>query len=138
MLIRSIRLFLFDKRRDIRCLQNLWNICKIRVMDNIREGVKANLAKTDVSMSVFCGTASILTVVDMEDRNLILPKKVVKFLDHTVKIMNDIITAVMCVASVKSYPKLLVVSDTVVYACQFFKVSSQLRAFSRHSLKCDT
>ncbi len=52
--------FLFDKRRDIRCLQNLWNICKIRVMDNIRGASKPISPKPMLACRSFAAPANIL------------------------------------------------------------------------------
>ena len=83
-------------------------------MDNIREGIKANLTKTDIGVPVFSGAANILAVVDMEDCNLIFPEKMVKIFNDTIKIMDDIVTTVMSMAGVEAYPKLLVISDTIV------------------------
>ena len=51
--------------------------------------------------------------------------------------MDNVITAVACVAGVKAYPELIVMCYAVIDPCQLFERTTDLRTFSGHGLKCD-
>ena len=88
----------------IRRLKDFGYICKIFVVHDIMESVKANMAKADIGMPVFGRTRHILTVIDMEKGNLFLAQQPVKLGYDIIKMMNDIITAVTCMAGIEADP----------------------------------
>ena len=71
----------------------------------------------------------------MKDRYLVFSQKPVKLPDYTVKIMDNIISAVVGVTGIKADPKLVRVSDAVINACQFLEGTAVLRASAGHFLK---
>ena len=127
--IWCVGFLLFCRRRNIRGLKDFRDICKIRVMYDIGECIKSNFSKSDIGVPVFGGSGRILTVVDMEDCNLILSDQTVKLFDDTVKVMDDIVTAVACVTGVEADAQFVAVNDTVIDLCEFFEAASDLRSF---------
>ena len=93
--VGRIFLFCIVRVRDIRGFEYFWNFQEIRVMDNPVQGFKADSALSDVFMAVFGRAAGIFAVIDMKDRNLVFAEHLVKLLYHTVKIMHNIIPAVV-------------------------------------------
>ena len=122
--IWCVGFLLFCRRRNIRGLKDFRDICKIRVMYDIGECIKSNFSKSDIGVPVFGGSGRILTVVDMEDCNLILSDQTVKLFDDTVKVMDDIVTAVACVTGVEADAQFVAVNDTVIDLCEFFEAAS--------------
>ena len=53
-------------------------------------------------MAIFSGTRNILTVIYMEDSNLIFPKLTVKSIDDIIEVVNDIIAAVAGMTGIKA------------------------------------
>lgn len=65
-------------------------------------------------------------VINVKDGNLLFVYEFVKMIDDSVKIVNDIIATVMCMAGIKADAQLFVVDNTVVDACKFFERPSDL------------
>ena len=70
----------------------------------------------------------------MEDGDLVCTEKVVKEGDNIVKILDDIITAVMGVTGVKTDTQLVFVGDTIIDSSELFKGFAKLCAFASHGL----
>ena len=88
-------------------------------------------------MPVFCCTGEILAVVDMEDSNLFFSEDTVKRIHDSIEMMDDIISAVTGVTSIKADPQFVVMRYTIVNGSQFFKCTTNFRAFSSHGLQCN-
>ena len=84
------------------------------MVSDAAESIKADAAESNILMPVFRGPHRILAVVEMNDRNLIDPDEPVKFMDDAVKMMYNIIAAVMDMAGVEADAKLLAVYDAVI------------------------
>ena len=105
-------------------------------MNDIIQRVESDFPEADVFMTVLRGSRYIFTVIDMEYRNLILAYDSIEFLDDVVKMVNDIIPAVACMARIKTHTQLIAVLYSVVDPGQLFKETTDLRTFSCHGLKC--
>ena len=118
-------LWIFDGR-DIRCFQNLWYFHEIRMVYDGSKSLKSDFALTDIGMAVFLCALRIFAVIDMEDSNLVFSENPVKGFDDTVKIIPDVISAVMCVAGVKADTKLFIIGDAAINPGQLFKGAAKL------------
>ena len=85
-------------------------------------------------MAILGSTAYIFAVINVKDGNLLFAYEFVKMVDDSVKIVNDIIATVMCMAGIKADAQLFVVDNTVVDACKFFERPSDLGSLSCHRL----
>ena len=90
-------------------------------MHDIGECIKADFAETYVGMAILGSAAYIFAVINVKDGNLLFAYEFVKMVDDSVKIVNDIIATVMCMAGIKADAQLFVVDNTVVDACKFFE-----------------
>ena len=90
-------------------------------MHDIGECIKADFTETYVGMAILGSAAYIFTVVNVKDSNLLFAYELVKVVDDSVKIVNDIIATVMCMAGIKADTQLFVVDNTIVDACKFLK-----------------
>ena len=81
-LIRCVTFLLVLRIRNIRCLQYLRYLLKIRTVHYLQQCLKTNLSETEILMTVLMGAAWILAVIDMENRNLILSDHLVKLCHH--------------------------------------------------------
>ena len=88
-------------------------------------------------MAILRRSAWILTVVDMEYRNLVLADDLVEFFDHAVEIICHIISGIVRVTRIKADTQLVIVNDTIIDTRQLFEASADLAALSRHCLKRD-
>ena len=104
-------------------------------MHDIGECIKADFAETYVGMAILGSTAYIFAVINVKDGNLLFAYEFVKMVDDSVKIVNDIIATVMCMAGIKADAQLFVVDNTVVDACKFFERPSDLGSLSCHRPK---
>ena len=86
-------------------------------------------------MAILGSAAYIFTVVNVKDSNLLFAYELVKVVDDSVKIVNDIIATVMCMAGIKADTQLFVVDNTIVDACKFLKRPSDLGSLSCHCLQ---
>lgn len=135
MLIRRIGFFRFGGGWDIRCLQYFRHMLEVRVVHDVRQCVKTDIAEAKIGMPVFGGTPLIFAVIDMEDGNLVFSQEAVELLDHTVKIMDDVITAVVGMAGIEADAQLVAAGDSIVDARQFFKALPKFGSFSGHGFK---
>ena len=132
---RKISFLLSEK--EYKCLKDLRDIGKIRVMYDIGDRIKADFSEADICMAVFGGAGWIFAVINMEDSDLVFSDQPVKVVDDTVEIVDDVIAAVACMAGVKADTKLVVVDDTIINLCKLFKCPADLRTFSCHCFQCD-
>ena len=88
-----------------RRFENLRNIRKIRMMDDVVQSIKTNTAFSKILVAVLCGPTGIFAVIDMEGSNLIFSQHLVKVCNYPVKIVDNIITTVMGMAGIEADTK---------------------------------
>ena len=88
-------------------------------------------------MSILVGSTWIFTVIDVEDSNLIFAENVVKGINYTVKVVDNVISGIVSVAGIKADPETVFFHHTIIDLSQFFKSASDLSAFSGHGFKRD-
>lgn len=98
---------------------------------------KPDLTGTEIGMSVFGGSLFVLTVVDMENCNLILAEGFVKLIQDEIRICCEIISCVVDVAGVEADAQPVRKTDTVIDCSQFFKAFADFGAFACHCFQCD-
>ena len=62
-------------------------------------------------MSILVGSTWIFAVIDVEDSNLIFAENVVKGINYTVKVVDNVISGIVSVAGIKADP------ETVLQKC---------------------
>ena len=88
------------------------------------EQATADDSKANIFMPVFRGSWNIFTVIDVEDCNLIFSKQTVKRLHNIIKMMDDIISAVACMTSVKADSQFIILDNSIINPGKFFKIPS--------------
>ena len=68
--------------------------------------------------------AGNITVIDVEDCNLIFSKQTVKRLHNIIKMMDDIISAVTGMTSVKADSQFIILDNSIINPGKFFKIPS--------------
>ncbi len=74
---------------------------------------------------LFCSTC-IFAVIYVEDRDLVLAEDLVKLFCDAVKVMDNIIPAVVSMACVKADAKLVIMDNAIIDACQLFEGTTDL------------
>ena len=103
-------------------------------MTSIKSTKRALITST---LAILMCAAGILAVVDMEDSNLFFSEDTVKRIHDSIEMMDDIISAVTGVTGIKADPQFVVMHYTIVNGSQFFKCTTNFRAFSGHGLQCN-
>ena len=70
--------------------------------DDAHEGFQTDLALADARMAVFVGSAGIQAVVEVDGTQAVEADDAVKFREHAVEVMDDVIASVPDVAGVKA------------------------------------
>ena len=86
-------------------------------------------------MSILVGSTWIFAVIDVEGSNLIFAENMVKGINYTVKIVDNVISGIVSVAGIKADPETVFFHHTIIDLSQFFKSASDLSAFSGHGFR---
>ena len=73
---------------------------KLRMIGHGRKSHEPNIALANAGMSVLMATQWIFAIVNMNSMQLISTNKLVKLLQYTFQIVDDIITAIKNMASI--------------------------------------
>ena len=88
---------------DVWGFQDLWDFHEVRMVHDVHEWLKANLAKPKVLVSVFSRSRFVLAVVHMEHGYLIFADESVELLHDSIEIMYDVVARIAGVTSVKAH-----------------------------------
>ena len=72
-------------------------------------------------MSILVGSTWIFAVIDVEGSNLIFAENVVKGINYTVKVVDNVISGIVSVAGIKTDTQFVAVDYAVIDCCKFFK-----------------
>ena len=107
------------------------------MVNDIIQGVETNLSETDIFVSVLACSRNIFAVINVKYSDLILADYAVEVCDDFIKMVNDVIAAVACVAGVKADPEFIVVCYSVINPGKLLKGTTDFRAFSGHCFQRD-
>ena len=103
--------------------------------DDPGKGFQADTALSDLFMAVLMAAERILAVVDVNRLQFFQTDDPVKFLQHLVQMMDDIVTGVIDMAGIQTDTHFLRQPDSVQDTAQFFKTPSYFRPFPGHGLQ---
>src|SRR5699024_8044697 len=122
---------------DKRCFQNLRYIFKFRMIDDISQRIKTDMTEADILMAVFVGAYRIFRIVYMDDFDAVKSNDFIELFQYTIEVINDIISRIMHVASIKTDAQTFIIFYTVYDLCEFFEVPADFSTFTRHRFKSD-
>ena len=93
---------------------DLYNRLKTGIPYYLHKCCGADMAFAKIFMTVLVGVPFVLAVVDVEGSDLIQPKDLVKLIHYSIIIIDNIISGVVDMAGVETYPELFWMAAAII------------------------
>ena len=105
------------------------------MVDYARESLRSDMTFSDLLVAVFVACKAEFRIVQMYRFQPVNPDCSVKFFENSVKAVDDVKSAVVYMAGVKTNTEKFRMLRSVNYSSQFLKAASYLAALARHRFK---